>query len=83
MTTRQIQGHLQELYGVEVSPTLMSSVTDAVTEEVRRWQNRPVEPVSSDFGKAVTKPQFFFSPPHSTTYKRAAFPDHRHSTLPQ
>jgi putative transposase len=45
MTTRDIQGHLQELYGVEVSPTLISQVTDAVTEEITLWQNRPLEEV--------------------------------------
>jgi len=43
MTTREIQGHLQEIYGVEVSPTLISEVTDAVQAEVRAWQNRPLE----------------------------------------
>ena len=45
MTTREIQGHLQQMYGVEVSPTLISEVTDAVLEEVKAWQNRPLEPV--------------------------------------
>jgi putative transposase len=45
MTTREIQGHLQELYGVEVSPSLISNVTDAVLEEVRTWQERPLESV--------------------------------------
>ena len=45
MTTREIQGHLQEMYGVEVSPTLISEVTDGVIEEVKAWQNRPLEPV--------------------------------------
>src|SRR5215813_9754486 len=45
MTTRDIQGHLEEIYGVEVSPTLISNVTDAVLEEVRIWQGRPLEPV--------------------------------------
>lgn len=45
MTTREIQGHLQELYGVEVSPALISAVTDAVLEEVRAWQSRPLEAV--------------------------------------
>jgi putative transposase len=45
MTTRDIQAQLQELYGVEVSPTLISNVTEAVMEEVRQWQNRPLEPV--------------------------------------
>jgi len=45
MTVREIQGHLQDLYGVEVSPDLISRVTDAVLEEVRGWQNRPLDPV--------------------------------------
>jgi len=45
MTTRDIQAHLQEMYGVEVSPTLVSQVTDAITEEVMLWQNRPLEEV--------------------------------------
>ncbi len=45
MTTREIQGHLHEMYGVEVSPTLVSEVTDGVIEEVKAWQNRPLEPV--------------------------------------
>lgn len=43
MTTREIQGHLEEIYGVGVSPALISEVTDAVQEEVRAWQNRPLE----------------------------------------
>jgi len=43
MTTREIQGHLQEIYGIEVSPTLISNVTDAVIEEVKLWQNRSLE----------------------------------------
>lgn len=45
MTTREIQGHLQELYGIEVSPELVSVVTDAVLEEVAQWQARPLERV--------------------------------------
>jgi putative transposase len=43
MTTREIQGHLVEIYGVDVSSTLISEVTNAVTEEVRGWQSRPLE----------------------------------------
>jgi hypothetical protein len=43
MTTREIQGHLQEMYGIEVSPTLISNVTDAVIEEVKTWQARLLE----------------------------------------
>src|ERR1700733_7770781 len=45
MSTREIQGHLQEMYGVEVSAGLISEVTDAVMEEVKAWQSRPLEPV--------------------------------------
>jgi putative transposase len=43
MTTRDIQAQLQELYGVEVSPTLISNVTEAIMDEVRQWQTRPLE----------------------------------------
>jgi putative transposase len=45
MSVREIQGHLQELYGIEASPDLISRVTDAVLEEVREWQNRPLDAV--------------------------------------
>jgi len=43
MTTRDIQAHLEELYQVEVSPALISNVTDAVLDEVQAWQSRPLE----------------------------------------
>lgn len=42
MTTREIEAHLKEIYGLEVSPTLISTVTDAVQDEVRAWQARPL-----------------------------------------
>ena len=45
LTTREIEGHLLEIYGVEVSPTLVSQVTDAVCADVLAWQNRPLEEV--------------------------------------
>ena len=45
LTTREMQGHLAELYGVEISPSLISSVTDAVLEEVQAWQQRPLAPL--------------------------------------
>jgi putative transposase len=45
MTTREIQAHLQEMYHTDVSPTLISNVTDAVIEEVRVWQARPLDAV--------------------------------------
>ena len=44
-TTRETQSHLQELYGVEVSPALISRVTDAVLDEVKAWQNRTLDAV--------------------------------------
>ena len=45
MTTREIQGHLKEIYKVEVSPSLISAVTDAVLEDVKAWQARPLDAV--------------------------------------
>jgi putative transposase len=45
MSTREIQGHLEEIYKVEVSPTLISNVTEAVMEEVKIWQSRPLDAV--------------------------------------
>ena len=45
MSTREIVGHLRELYGIEVSPDLISAVTDAVLDEVAAWQARPLEPI--------------------------------------
>ena len=45
LSTREIAGHVLELYGVEVSPDLVSAVTDAVLEEIAAWQARPLEPV--------------------------------------
>src|ERR671938_372506 len=45
MSVREIQGHLRDLYGIEVSPDLVSAVTDAVLEEIAAWQARPLETV--------------------------------------
>src|ERR1044072_3065743 len=45
MTQREIQGHMEEIYGVEISPSLISTVTDAVLDEVRAWQARPLAAV--------------------------------------
>ncbi|MDE9765552.1 IS256 family transposase [Pseudomonas aeruginosa] len=45
MTVREIQEHLKEMYGAEVSPSLISSVTDAVADEVKAWQSRPLDPL--------------------------------------
>jgi transposase-like protein len=43
MTNRDIKSHLEQVYNVEVSPELISRVTDAVREDVREWQSRPLE----------------------------------------
>jgi len=45
MSTREIVGHLRELYGIDVSPDLISAVTDAVLDEIAAWQGRPLEPI--------------------------------------
>ena len=44
MSTREITGHLRELYGIDASPDLISTITDAVLEEVAAWQQRPLDP---------------------------------------
>src|SRR3954470_24661304 len=44
LSTREIQAHLREIYGAEVSPDLISTVTDAVTAEAAEWQSRPLDP---------------------------------------
>lgn len=43
LSGREIQGHLEEMYGAEVSPALISSVTDAVSDDVKAWQARPLD----------------------------------------
>jgi putative transposase len=45
MSTREIQGHLEEIYGADVSPQLISTITDAVAAEAAEWQSRPLEPL--------------------------------------
>jgi len=45
MSTREIRDHLKEIYQIEVSPEFISSVTDSVMEDVKEWQNRPLDPV--------------------------------------
>jgi putative transposase len=43
LTAREIQGHLEEMYQAEVSPTLISNVTDALIEQVKAWRGRPLD----------------------------------------
>ena len=45
MTVREIQAHLTDMYGTEVSPTLISNVTDAVVDDVKQWQSRPLDAI--------------------------------------
>jgi len=45
MSVREISGHVRELYGIDASADLISTVTDAVLEEVAAWQARPLEPI--------------------------------------
>jgi putative transposase len=45
MSARDIQAHLSEIYGTEVAPSLISSVTDAVVDEITSWQSRPLDPI--------------------------------------
>ena len=43
MTTRDIQSHISELYGIDISPTLVSNITDKIVVLAEEWQNRPLE----------------------------------------
>lgn len=43
MSTRDIQGHLKEIYQIEASPVFISTVTDSVIDAVKEWQNRPLD----------------------------------------
>lgn len=45
MTTRSIQGHLKDIYGVDISPDLVSDVTDSIISEVKEWQDRPLDSI--------------------------------------
>jgi transposase-like protein len=45
MTVRDIQGFLAEMYGVDVLPDLISTVTDSIVDELTAWQSRPLEPL--------------------------------------
>ena len=45
MSVRDIQGHLKDIYGTDISPDLISTVTSEVMDEVHSWQNRPLDPV--------------------------------------
>lgn len=45
MTTRDIQANLEELYGVDISPSLVSNVTNEIMTEVKAWQSRPLDPM--------------------------------------
>lgn len=63
MSTRDIQAQLKEMYGVEVSPSLISNVTDSVVEEVKTWQNRAPE-ISRFLGIVIAMYYQDHNPPH-------------------
>jgi len=43
MSTRDIQSHVEDIYGIEISPTMVSNITDKILDTVKQWQNRPLE----------------------------------------
>jgi putative transposase len=45
MSTRDIQNHIDEIYGQSLSPETISTITDSVLERAKEWQNRPLQPV--------------------------------------
>ncbi len=53
MSVRDIRGHFEEFHGLEVSPDLISRVTDAVLDEVREWRSRALDAVYSVFGGVI------------------------------
>ena len=58
MSTRDIQAHFEDVYGVEVSPTFISQVTNAVLDEVKAWQQRPLAPVYPIVNQKIGHPHF-------------------------
>lgn len=81
MSVCEIQAHLRELYRTDVSPTLISAVTDAAAEDVRQWQGRPLEAVYPilyldclhvkvrDSASVSTKAVYLTPPPESMPLK--------------
>ena len=45
MSTRDIQEHLERIYGLQASPALISNITDKILPVIREWQNRPLQPI--------------------------------------
>ena len=45
MTTRDIQSHIEEIYGLEISPTTVSRITDSIVVHAKEWQNRPLDEI--------------------------------------
>jgi len=70
MSMREIQSHLQDLYGTEVSPELISRVTDAVIDELRAWQSRPLEEV---YPVVYLDALFIHVREHGTVVKKATY----------
>jgi putative transposase len=67
MTVRELQSHMEEIYGVDVSHEMISNITDSILDEITQWQNRPLDTVypivfldaivvkSRDNGRVVNK----------------------------
>lgn len=45
MTVREIQSHIEEIYGVDVFHEMISNITDSILDEITQWQNRPLDTV--------------------------------------
>ena len=80
LSVREIRGHFEEIYGIEVSPDLISAVTDAVLDEVAEWQNRPLDAVFPIIFfdairvkiaeiKCTTEPAFWVRPGGAKVYR--------------
>ena len=67
LTVRDIQAHLLDLYGLKVSPDLISRVTDAVLDEVREWQSRALDRMYPIRRRENGAPPPFSDPPPSST----------------
>ena len=83
MTNREIQGHLEDLYRMELSPTLISNITDVVINEVKIWHNRPL--YQPTFAQVLGKyhPIFCFSQIRKVIYTTNTIKSVRKKILPK
>ena len=88
MTVREIRGHLEEIYGIDVSPDLKSTVTEAVLEAVTEWQGRPLDAcyplVFFDAIRALKTPIALRSPPRGCIFhsgRGSQYPSHDYQRI--